>query len=60
MSSANELMSYQTTLEDVLTWLLEDEDKLKDQSVPDNLDSIKDQFHEHEVNRVYLVLFLLG
>ncbi|KAG8192219.1 hypothetical protein JTE90_014082 [Oedothorax gibbosus] len=48
ISSASDLLLYQTTLEDVLTWLLEDEEKLKDQSIPDNLDSIKEQFHEHE------------
>lgn len=45
----SDLISYQTTLEDVLTWLLEDEEKLKEQGVPDNLDSIKEQFHDHEV-----------
>ncbi|GIY18077.1 utrophin [Caerostris extrusa] len=46
--SSSDIASYQTSLEDVLTWLLEDEEKLKEQSIGDNLDSIKEQFHEHE------------
>ncbi|GBL96395.1 Utrophin [Araneus ventricosus] len=44
----SDITSYQASLEDVLTWLLEDEEKLKEQSVADSLDGIKEQFHEHE------------
>ncbi|GFS73966.1 utrophin [Nephila pilipes] len=44
----NDITSYQTSLEDVLTCLLEDEEKLREQSTADNLDCIKEQFHEHE------------
>ena len=44
-----ELGGYQVALEEVLTWLLEAEDKLS--HVPDTgstLDILKEQFHEHE------------
>lgn len=44
-----ELGGYQVLLEDVLTWLLEAEDKLN--HVPESgqsLDEVKEQFHEHE------------
>ncbi|XP_055937258.1 dystrophin-like isoform X4 [Argiope bruennichi] len=47
-AEASDITSYQTSLEDVLTWLLEDEEKLKEQSIADNLDDIKEQFHDHE------------
>lgn len=49
LNYGSDITSYQTSLEDVLTWLLEDEEKLKEQSIADNLDGIKEQFHEHEV-----------
>ncbi|KAK2585161.1 hypothetical protein KPH14_008663 [Odynerus spinipes] len=44
-----ELGGYQVALEEVLTWLLEAEDKLN--HAPDlgtNLETLKQQFHEHE------------
>lgn len=45
-----ELGAYQVALEEVLTWLLEAEDKLThDEHVPDNLELLKDLFHSHEV-----------
>jgi dystrophin len=45
-----ELGGYQVALEEVLTWLLEAEDKLSDSSVFEGgLESVKEQFHSHEV-----------
>lgn len=44
-----ELEGYQADLEDVLTWLLEAEDKLN--QAPEfvsNLNGLKEQFHEHK------------
>lgn len=44
-----ELGGYQVALEEVLTWLLEAEDKLNHAPEPaSTLDSLKEQFHEHE------------
>ncbi|XP_011876760.1 PREDICTED: dystrophin-like isoform X11 [Vollenhovia emeryi] len=44
-----ELGGYQVALEDVLTWLLEAEDKLNHAPEPGStLDALKQQFHEHE------------
>ncbi|XP_043280614.1 dystrophin isoform X6 [Venturia canescens] len=44
-----ELGGYQVALEDVLTWLLEAEDKLNNSpETGTNLDLLKEQFHEHE------------
>ncbi|XP_011703310.1 PREDICTED: dystrophin-like isoform X10 [Wasmannia auropunctata] len=44
-----ELGGYQVALEDVLTWLLEAEDKLNHAPEPGStLDMLKQQFHEHE------------
>lgn len=44
-----ELGGYQVALEDVLTWLLEAEDKLNHAPEPgSSLDILKQQFHEHE------------
>lgn len=44
-----ELGGYQVALEDVLTWLLEAEDKLHNAPEPGTtLDVVKQQFHEHE------------
>ncbi|XP_033609096.1 dystrophin, isoforms A/C/F/G/H isoform X6 [Cryptotermes secundus] len=44
-----ELGGYQVALEEVLTWLLEAEDKLSNSSVIEGgLESIKEQFHTHE------------
>ncbi|XP_033212091.1 dystrophin isoform X3 [Belonocnema kinseyi] len=44
-----ELGGYQVALEEVLTWLLEAEDKLNHAPDPgETLDILKEQFHEHE------------
>ncbi|KAM4713320.1 utrophin isoform 6-T6 [Anableps anableps] len=44
-----DLDSYQTTLEEVLTWLLSAEDALHIQDeVSDDVEEVKDQFHTHE------------
>ncbi|GLH12298.1 Spectrin alpha chain, partial [Gryllus bimaculatus] len=44
-----ELGSYQAALEEVLTWLLEAEDKLNNTPpVEGNLEAIKEQFYQHE------------
>lgn len=46
-----DLDSYQTTLEEVLTWLLSAEDTLQIQDeVSDDVEEVKEQFHTHEVN----------
>lgn len=45
-----DLDGYQTTLEEVLTWLLSAEDALQVQEeVSDDVEEVKDQFHTHEV-----------
>lgn len=50
-----ELGGYQVALEDVLTWLLEAEDKLNHATEPDcTLESLKNQFQEHELFLVEL------
>lgn len=47
-----DLDSYQTTLEEVLTWLLSAEDALHIQDeVSDDVEEVKEQFHTHEVGR---------
>lgn len=47
-----DLDSYQTTLEEVLTWLLSAEDTLHVQDeVSDDVEEVKEQFHTHEVGR---------
>uniref|UniRef100_A0A3P9A6P6 Utrophin n=1 Tax=Esox lucius TaxID=8010 RepID=A0A3P9A6P6_ESOLU len=44
-----DLDSYQTTLEEVLTWLLSAEDSLQMQEeVSDDVEEVKEQFHTHE------------
>lgn len=48
-----ELGGYQVALEEVLTWLLEAEDKLAHhETVPDDLDALKELFHSHEVRSI--------
>lgn len=45
-----DLDGYQTTLEEVLTWLLSAEDTLQVQDeVSDDVEEVKEQFHTHEV-----------
>lgn len=45
-----DLDGYQTTLEEVLTWLLSAEDTLQIQDeVSDDVEEVKEQFHTHEV-----------
>lgn len=47
-----DLDTYQTTLEEVLTWLLMAEDDLQGQDdVSDDVEEVKEQFHTHEVRR---------
>lgn len=51
MTSLVDLGSYQGTLEEVLAWLLEAEEKLTQMSdVAQDVETVKDQFHIHEVN----------
>ena len=50
-----ELGAYQVALEEVLTWLLEAEDKLaQNHSTSESLEVLKDLFHVHEVSVVQL------
>lgn len=52
-----DLDTYQTTLEEVLTWLLMAEDDLQGQDdVSDDVEEVKEQFHTHEVRR-HVLLF---
>lgn len=45
-----DLQTYETTLEEVLTWLLLAEDSLQMQDrVSDSVEEVKEQFHTHEV-----------
>ena len=49
-SSQGEWEDYNDTLNEVLTWLEQAEKKLKAQSqISNDVDVVKDQFHEHEV-----------
>lgn len=51
MSYSSDIASYQTALEDVLTWLLGAEEKLMEMSpLADYIDGIIEQFHEIEVS----------
>lgn len=56
-----DLDTYQTTLEEVLTWLLSAEDALQIQDdVSDDVEEVKEQFHTHEVRRCsYAVTYFL-
>lgn len=54
-----DLDGYQTTLEEVLTWLLSAEDTLQMQDeVSNDVEEVKDQFHTHEVG-VWVFLFFV-
>lgn len=56
-----DLDSYQTTLEEVLTWLLSAEDALHIQDeVSDNVEEVKEQFHTHEVGRALWISLRLA
>lgn len=59
-----DLDSYQTALEEVLTWLLSAEDALQAQGdISSDVEVVKEQFHTHEVciyNHLLLVIYLLG
>ena len=48
-----ELGGYQVAMEEVLTWLLEAEDRLNhdDTELEADLETIKEQFHSHEVSK---------
>ncbi len=50
-----DLTSYQDALESVLAWLLDAEETLKAHPVISysDLQKIKDQFHQHEVERAF-------
>lgn len=49
-STTVDLQGYQDTLESVLTWLLEAENLLHKQGeLAQDVQNVKDQFHEHEV-----------
>lgn len=64
MRSEMDLDSYQTALEEVLTWLLSAEDALQAQGdISSDVEVVKEQFHTHEVciyNHLLLVIYLLG
>lgn len=50
MSSETDLESYQTELEEVLSWLLSAEDSLQAQGeISTDVEEVKEQFHAHEV-----------
>lgn len=50
MSSETDLESYQTELEEVLSWLLSAEDSLQAQGeISTDVEEVKEQFHTHEV-----------
>ncbi|ETE58322.1 hypothetical protein L345_15956, partial [Ophiophagus hannah] len=49
MSSETDLESYQTALEEVLSWLLSAEDSLQAQGeISTDIEEVKEQFHTHE------------
>lgn len=50
-----ELGGYQVAMEEVLTWLLEAEDKLNHDDLPadTDLETVKEQFHSHEVTVIF-------
>lgn len=51
-----ELGGYQVALEEVLTWLLEAEDKLNfDEPLANNLEDVKIQFNHHEVSGLIIM-----
>lgn len=48
-----DLDSYQTALEDVLTWLLSAEDTFQEQDdISEDVEEVKEQFATHEVNNL--------
>lgn len=50
-SGSADLLSYQDSLEQVLTWLLEAEEVVETQgTIQDNVIIVKKQFSEHEVS----------
>jgi len=54
-----ELGGYQAALEDVLTWLLEAEDRLHQSvKIPEQLEGIREIFHTHEVKYIYISIKL--
>lgn len=63
MRSEMDLESYQTALEEVLTWLLTAEDSLQAQGdISNDVEVVKEQFHTHEVhvyNNVPVLIYLL-
>lgn len=54
-----ELGGYQVALEEVLTWLLEAEDKLSHkQEIPKALEAIKAMFNAHEVRAKVVICYI--
>lgn len=52
METEVSLDSYQTALEEVLSWLLSAEDTLQAQGeISNDVEEVKEQFHTHEVNK---------
>jgi dystrophin len=50
METEVNLDSYQTALEEVLSWLLSAEDTLRAQGeISNDVEEVKEQFHAHEV-----------
>lgn len=51
-----DLESYQSSLEQVLTWLLSAEDVLQTQGpISFSIDGVKEQFHSHEVSKYHML-----
>lgn len=55
-----ELGGYQAAMEEVLTWLLEAEDRLSHHHSLSNasLDTIKEHFHSHEVYNYIIIIIM--
>lgn len=54
MGTEVNLDSYQTALEEVLSWLLSAEDTLQAQGeISNNVEEVKEQFHTHEVKQSF-------
>lgn len=51
-----ELGGYQTAMEEVLTWLLEAEDRLhQSEKIPQELEGVREIFHVHEVILIFIL-----
>jgi len=55
---SEELSSYQNIVEQVLSWLLIADDRISSMDqISEELNEVKKQFQEHEVNRLLLPIF---